>query len=153
MCCAQFTHAVAGAMGISLNAKGDAKQDSEGERRGKKDGVLESISAVLTQRHDHECTLLAALQFLVAPIRTLPAELVEIYVLAVRDPSEFPEDPTHIFSPWRQVAIGTPRLWTGPIEISVDFHARPSDTYVDGIITRLERSAPLCADIHLSGPM
>jgi hypothetical protein len=25
-------------MGISLNAKGDAKQDSEDERRGKKDG-------------------------------------------------------------------------------------------------------------------
>jgi hypothetical protein len=38
MCCAQFTQSIAGAMGISLNVKGDVKQDSEDGRRGKKDG-------------------------------------------------------------------------------------------------------------------
>jgi hypothetical protein len=36
MCCAEFTQSIAGAMGVSLNARGDAKQDSEDERRGKK---------------------------------------------------------------------------------------------------------------------
>ncbi|KAF7365034.1 F-box domain-containing protein [Mycena venus] len=120
---------------------------------------LESQIASLIQECGRERAVAIALRSLLAPIRTLPVELlVEIFLLTIRNG---PEDPkslhfrdafrlAHVCSTWRQVANGTPQLWTGPIEVAAS-RANWSDDDIDGMEAWLVRSAPLSLPISLIG--
>ncbi|KAJ6512038.1 hypothetical protein C8R47DRAFT_677448 [Mycena vitilis] len=100
------------------------------------------------------------IQGLISPIDTLPVELlVEIFTRAIRvsrsDRSLHIQDAfriSHICSYWREVAIGTPGLWAGPLDI--DYH-RGSwelvDAYTEGLRTWFARSAPLAIPLTLTG--
>ncbi|KAF7361256.1 F-box domain-containing protein [Mycena sanguinolenta] len=134
--------------------------------------TLESRLATLVKLRDRESATGAALRSLIAPIRTLPVELLaEIFELTICDSdlSKFPYSsrlPLHVRDAfrvsqvcrhWRQIAIGTPRLWTGPI--TVDFHPtrrrgfEEEEMYADGVKTWLARSAPLPVQITIMGPI
>ncbi|KAJ7865670.1 hypothetical protein B0H13DRAFT_2203269, partial [Mycena leptocephala] len=87
--------------------------------------VLQTQVAALTKKRDHERAIAAALQSILAPIRTLPVELLaEIFSLTIREvPDKLPPWPrkpshvkdafrvAHVCSDWRWIATSTPRLW------------------------------------------
>ncbi|KAJ6455397.1 hypothetical protein C8R45DRAFT_914815 [Mycena sanguinolenta] len=120
--------------------------------------ILESQIAVLVELRDRECAAGDALRFLAAPIRTLPVELLaDIFVLTIRDDAnEFyalhVRDAlriSHVCSHWRQIANGTPQLWTGPI--TVDFNSG-DENYLNGLRAWFARSEPLSVPISIIGP-
>ncbi|KAF7357422.1 F-box domain-containing protein [Mycena sanguinolenta] len=123
--------------------------------------ALESHIAALVERRDRQYAAGAALRFLVAPIRKLPVELLaEIFLLTVRESDEFNSlyirdayRVSHVCRHWTQVANGTPRLWTGHIQ--VNFHRQRSFTgeeiYANGLRTWLERSVPLSIPLSITG--
>ncbi|KAF7357569.1 F-box domain-containing protein [Mycena sanguinolenta] len=144
-----------------------AESDSKVESLRNQIGTLESRVAALIERRVRERAG-DALRSLVAPIRTLPVELLaEIFLLTIRELDlsgsryvDFGREylhikdafrVSHICRQWRQIANGTPRLWTGPIR--VDFHRRRNEwIYADGLETWLARSAPLSVPIIIMGP-
>ncbi|KAF7361253.1 F-box domain-containing protein [Mycena sanguinolenta] len=132
--------------------------------------ALESRLAALVELRDGECATGAALRSLIAPIHTVPVELLaEIFELTIynSDSHELPGQsslqlPLHVRDAfrvsqvcryWREIAIGTPRLWTRPI--TVNFHPKrdleEEEMYVDGLQTWLARSAPRPVPITIMG--
>ncbi|KAJ7837712.1 Spo11/DNA topoisomerase VI subunit A [Mycena leptocephala] len=107
----------------------------------------------LVELCDRERTTVAALRHLIAPIHTLPVELLaEIFLLTIRDDMMLHIKDAfriaHVCSDWRRVANSTPRLWTGPIDVDL----RSDDleeVYADGLNAWLARSAPLPIPISL----
>ncbi|KAJ7196093.1 hypothetical protein GGX14DRAFT_673845, partial [Mycena pura] len=97
--------------------------------------------------HDRD---VAALQFVMSPIRTLPPELLSdifLHVISV----EFGEFQkalrlSHVSGYWRQLALWTPRLWTMPLPINI---RNNSADYVATMTAFLERSHPLPIPIYL----
>ncbi|KAJ7610324.1 hypothetical protein DFH06DRAFT_1374714 [Mycena polygramma] len=58
---------------------------------------------------------------------------------------------SHICSYWREVAIGTPGLWAGPLDIN--YHRgswKLVDTYTEGLRTWFARSAPLAIPLTMT---
>ncbi|KAJ7727349.1 hypothetical protein B0H16DRAFT_1697721 [Mycena metata] len=89
-------------------------------------------SSFLLEQRDHERITAAVLRHLVAPIRSLPVELLaEIFSLTIRDKellysihSRHFQDAyrvSHICSEWRQIAHCTPQLWTGSVTVTVGY--------------------------------
>ncbi|KAJ6466301.1 hypothetical protein C8R45DRAFT_485230 [Mycena sanguinolenta] len=124
--------------------------------------ALESRMTELVALCDLEGADGDALRSLIAPIRTLPVELLaEIFLLSIREPDGSRSIyfkqlhirdafcVSHVCRQWRQIANNTPRLWTGPIR--VDFHQGPKGTYADGLETWFARSAPLTVPITIIG--
>ncbi|KAJ6451582.1 hypothetical protein C8R45DRAFT_1041721 [Mycena sanguinolenta] len=87
---------------------------------------------------------------IVSPIRTLAVELLaEIFDLAIQDRTHI-EDTyrvSHVCSDWRQIAHGTPRLWTRPLQVDV---CRKGVLVQDGLRIWLARSAPLPVSLLLA---
>ncbi|KAF7330854.1 F-box domain-containing protein [Mycena venus] len=114
--------------------------------------VLELQITSLIERRDRERTTVAALRHLIAPIHTLPIELLaEIFNLTIRDDSHIKDTflISHICSDWRRVAHSTPRLWTGRIRVNLE--CRDSEkVYADGLKAWLARSAPLPVSVSLT---
>ncbi|KAJ7355895.1 hypothetical protein DFH08DRAFT_630400, partial [Mycena albidolilacea] len=76
--------------------------------------ALASQTSTLAELRDRECAAGAALRFLIAPIRTIPVELLaEIFVLTIRESSHIQDAfaVSHVCCHWRQIANNTPRLW------------------------------------------
>ncbi|KAJ6451625.1 hypothetical protein C8R45DRAFT_1124717 [Mycena sanguinolenta] len=125
--------------------------------------ALESQIAALVELRDRECAAGDALRFLIAPIRTLPAELLaEIFVLTIREPdsNEFVllknslhvRDAfrvSHVCHQWRQVANGTPQLWTGPIHLLFKDDSEKEEIFAIGLRAWLARSEPLSLPISI----
>ncbi|KAF7330856.1 F-box domain-containing protein [Mycena venus] len=118
----------------------------------------EPQSTALVELRDRERSTIAALRYLIAPIYSIPIELlVEIFELAIREDSEevllYIKDTfliSHVCSDWRRVAHCTPRLWTGHIHVNPG--CRDSEqVYAHGLKAWLARSAPLPVSISLSG--
>ncbi|KAJ6519183.1 hypothetical protein C8R45DRAFT_14442 [Mycena sanguinolenta] len=133
---------------------------------------LRAEIVALAELYNRESFTAAALRSLVAPIRTLPVELLaDIFVLAIRDSdsdnSESTQKPSHaiqdayrvshVCRQWRQVAIGTRQLWTVPLEVSLPRTRRRDpgndgmETYVNGLRAWLARSARLSVPIRITG--
>ncbi|KAJ6501937.1 hypothetical protein C8R45DRAFT_818460, partial [Mycena sanguinolenta] len=75
---------------------------------------LESQISALVQLRDREGVCVTTLRDLIAPIHTLPVELLlEIFELAIRAGSHVGDvlRISQVCSGWRQVAQNTPRLW------------------------------------------
>ncbi|KAJ7366346.1 hypothetical protein DFH08DRAFT_834087 [Mycena albidolilacea] len=107
----------------------------------------------LSELRDCERATGAALRFLIAPIRTLPIELLaEIFVLTIRKVSHMQDAyrVSHVCGHWRRVAHGTPRLWTGPLCLSLEADAESEETYADGLRAWLARSALLPVPIYFT---
>ncbi|KAF7357435.1 hypothetical protein MSAN_01339500 [Mycena sanguinolenta] len=124
--------------------------------------AVESSVATFVKPRDRECAGVAP-RALVAPICTLPVELLaHIFVLrltireSVFKDSLYVRDTfrlSHVCRYWRQIANGTPQLWTGPIQ--VDFtrrsHPEKENIYVAGLQAWLARSEPLSIPISIGG--
>ncbi|KAJ7893729.1 hypothetical protein B0H14DRAFT_2684575 [Mycena olivaceomarginata] len=113
---------------------------------------IEAQIAALLERRDCERATGFTLRALIAPIRSLPTELLaEIFMLSIRAPipGQWSRQPyiqdafrmAHVSSHWRRVAVGTPRLWAGPIR------ALRGMFYADGLKLWLARSEPLSIPI------
>ncbi|KAJ6512003.1 hypothetical protein C8R47DRAFT_1093089 [Mycena vitilis] len=109
---------------------------------------------------DQEHIPVVPLQGLIAPIDTLPVELlVEIFMYTIRvsrlHRSLHISDAfriSHICSYWREVAIGTPALWAGPLDINYQRGTwELVDAYTEGLRTWFARSAPLAIPLTLTG--
>ncbi|KAJ7863491.1 hypothetical protein B0H14DRAFT_3607837, partial [Mycena olivaceomarginata] len=85
----------------------------------------------------------------------LPVELLaEIFVLTIREALHIRDAfrVTHVCESWRQIARGTPQLWTGPLNISLSRRADIQENiYANGLREWLARSAPLSVPISLTG--
>ncbi|KAJ6584491.1 hypothetical protein B0H19DRAFT_1368079 [Mycena capillaripes] len=131
------------------------------------DAENDAIAAFVELR-DRDRAIVAVLRYLIAPIRILPVEmLAEIFLLTIREGGEDEGPPwypysshikrafrvSHICTHWREVANSTPRLWTGPITVIIDYKSWDSSWYVDGMREWLARSAPLSipVSIYLEG--
>ncbi|KAJ6510393.1 hypothetical protein C8R45DRAFT_387641 [Mycena sanguinolenta] len=128
--------------------------------------ALESRLAALVELRDRECATCAALRSLIAPIRTLPVELLaEIFELTI----DLNQDRVHplryalhvrdafrvsqVCCQWRHIATGTPRLWTRPFMVNFrqKRDLKENEMYADGLQTWLARSAPLPVPINIMG--
>ncbi|KAJ6501946.1 hypothetical protein C8R45DRAFT_1209605 [Mycena sanguinolenta] len=115
--------------------------------------ITSQISAFVALR-DLERICVAALRDYIAPIHTLPAELLaEIFDLAIQPDRWHVESVfgiSQVCWDWRQVAHSTPQLWTRPLQIDLRF-ATGSDgeVYAGGLKTWLLRSAPLAVPVSL----
>ncbi|KAF7357514.1 F-box domain-containing protein [Mycena sanguinolenta] len=89
----------------------------------------------LVELQDRERACIESLRYIIAPIRTLPIELlVEIFRHAIRqhvnDSFRDAHRITQVCSHWRKVAHAAPRLWIGPIWVDLSDGRR--QLYVDG---------------------
>ncbi|KAJ6466274.1 hypothetical protein C8R45DRAFT_1219390 [Mycena sanguinolenta] len=124
-----------------------------------KDSELEISSLyskirALVKLRDSQRACVLALRYIIAPIRTLPLELLtEIFDLTI-EPDTHIRDAhriSQVCSHWRQVAHGTPRLWSRPLRIELCKKGgiprpwiRPLEEEIaDGLKVWLARSAPL----------
>ncbi|KAJ7366390.1 hypothetical protein DFH08DRAFT_1071913 [Mycena albidolilacea] len=110
-----------------------------------------SLESLELREREHACV--AALRYLMSPIRTLPVELLtEIFGLAIHDDTHI-EDAfrvSQVCSDWRRVAHCTPELWNR--NFRVDIAGGDSDEfYADGLKDWLARSAPLPVPITWCG--
>ncbi|KAF7357432.1 F-box domain-containing protein [Mycena sanguinolenta] len=104
-----------------------------------------------------------------APIHTLPVELLaEIFMLTIRksDSNEVVrvlKDSLHVRAAfriahvcrhWRQIANGTPQVWTGPMHLDFRRRSDPEkdEIYVNGLGAWLTRSEPLSLPISIGAP-
>ncbi|KAJ6501969.1 hypothetical protein C8R45DRAFT_974975 [Mycena sanguinolenta] len=111
---------------------------------------LEFQISALVDLRDRERTCVAALRNLIAPICTLPVEsLVEIFELSIRDSTHVADvfRVAHVCTHWRQVAHGTPRLWTRPM--GIELRRCKEQAYEDAWKAWLVRSAPLSVPVSL----
>ncbi|KAJ7811629.1 hypothetical protein B0H14DRAFT_1469627 [Mycena olivaceomarginata] len=116
--------------------------------------ALASQIATLTELRERECAAGAALRFLIAPIRTIPVELLaEIFVLTIRESSHIQDAfaVSHVCCHWRQIANNTPRLWTMPMKVSFSRRPQSDEDYAHGLQSWFARSAPLSVPISLTG--
>ncbi|KAJ7637877.1 hypothetical protein DFH06DRAFT_1302467 [Mycena polygramma] len=119
-------------------------------KRESKIGSLKTQIAVLFKQRDCEWMTAAALHSIIAPVHTLPVELLATVFLLTLSRKSTVKDAfrvSHVCSHWRRVAECTLQLWQGPIEIKDS--KRPEDMYVDGLKTWLARSAPLCIHVRI----
>ncbi|KAF7357565.1 F-box domain-containing protein [Mycena sanguinolenta] len=138
--------------------------------------ALESQIAALVELRDRECATGAALRSLIAPIRTLPAELLaEIFVLTIRRDLKTPrlsvhvgdnslcavqiKDPfrvSHVCRHWRRIATGLPELWTGTVEVpfspKLGEEEEEGEKYVNGLRAWFARSKPHAVSIAIRTP-
>ncbi|KAJ6501972.1 hypothetical protein C8R45DRAFT_818355 [Mycena sanguinolenta] len=114
---------------------------------------LESQISALVALRDRERTCVATLKDLIAPIHTLPVELLpEIFEVTIHAESHVGDvlRISQVCSGWRQVAHSIPRLWTGDMRINLrKSRDEEEQSYVDGLKTWLSRSAPLTVPITL----
>ncbi|KAJ6466219.1 hypothetical protein C8R45DRAFT_1106478 [Mycena sanguinolenta] len=106
----------------------------------------------LVELREREYACVKSLRYIIAPIRTLPIELlVEIFRHAIRhhvnNGIRDVHHITQVCSHWRKVAHAAPPLWTGPICIDLSDGRR--QLYVDGLEAWLARSASLNIPISL----
>ncbi|KAJ7692777.1 hypothetical protein B0H16DRAFT_919407 [Mycena metata] len=139
------------------------------------EGEAPLASSSLLEQRDRERITAAVLRHLIAPIRSLPVELLaEIFSLTIRDN----DDPllstrsrfvhfqdayrvSHICSEWRQITLSSPQLWTGPINVTVQdpvaqdagWTVTATGLGADGLMIRawLAHSDPLPVPIVLTG--
>ncbi|KAJ7366384.1 hypothetical protein DFH08DRAFT_166943 [Mycena albidolilacea] len=102
---------------------------------------------------DHERARIAALRYLMSPIRTLPVELLaEIFGLAIHGDTHI-EDAfrvSQVCSDWRRVAHSTPELWNRNFRVNLP-SVDSDEFYADGLKDWLARSAPLPVPITWCG--
>ncbi|KAK7048067.1 F-box domain-containing protein [Favolaschia claudopus] len=105
---------------------------------------------------ERERLTLAALRYLIAPIRTLPVELLgEIFLLAISEYAKWSSHIvmvlriSHVCTDWNHVANATPRLWAGHMHVDLARSGRAQDFYAEGLRSWLARSAPLSLPISL----
>ncbi|KAJ7366381.1 hypothetical protein DFH08DRAFT_948413 [Mycena albidolilacea] len=112
---------------------------------------IASLESLELREREHACV--AALRYLVSPIRTLPAELLsEIFGLTIHDDTHIKDAfrVSQVCSDWRRVAHCTPELWNR--NFRVDLASVDSDEfYADGLKDWLARSAPLPVPITWCG--
>ncbi|KAJ7863430.1 hypothetical protein B0H14DRAFT_2738003 [Mycena olivaceomarginata] len=97
---------------------------------------------------NRERAYVAALKYLISPIRTLPVELLAaIFVLAVHETYDHTKDAfriSHVCSHWMQVARNTPGMWNRRLRVCLPgFSASRDEEYAYGLKDWLARSAPL----------
>ncbi|KAK7031849.1 F-box domain-containing protein [Favolaschia claudopus] len=119
---------------------------------------LQSQITVLSGLLGNERALCAALQHLIAPIRTLPVELLAtIFLFSLRDGESDMRNAkknlrisdayrvSHVCSEWHQVALATPKLWIAPIQLTY------SPEHSRKVLRALfARSAPLPLSISIT---
>ncbi|KAJ6501973.1 hypothetical protein C8R45DRAFT_1209626 [Mycena sanguinolenta] len=114
---------------------------------------LDSQISALVELRDREWTCVATLKDLIAPVHTLPLELLpEIFEGTIRAESHVGDALriSQVCSGWRQVAHSIPRLWTGDMRINLrKSRDEEEQSYVDGLKTWLSRSGPLTIPITL----
>ncbi|KAF7357682.1 Retrograde regulation protein 2 [Mycena venus] len=115
----------------------------------------------LEQARQKERRTLGQLRLRIAPVGKLPVELlVETFALAVRSNSAKAAaivDPinqvfllSQVCSLWRQIVIGSPKLWAeGVVNVRLNRSQYP-DNYLDGLGTILGRSMPLPISLSLA---
>ncbi|KAJ6594347.1 hypothetical protein B0H19DRAFT_1095115 [Mycena capillaripes] len=125
----------------------------------------------LVQTRQKERRTLARLYFMIVPVGKLPTELlVEIFSLAVEPESDSAELRTnfvghktppflphrqtillsHVCSAWREIAIGSSKLWAmGLIDVRLN-RQNDEKIYLDGLQTLLDRSSPLPISVSLT---
>ncbi|KAJ7692781.1 hypothetical protein B0H16DRAFT_1904785 [Mycena metata] len=119
------------------------------------------IPSHLIKQRDHERATAAALRHLIAPVRSLPIELLaEIFSLTIRDKEvilarryKHFQDAyrvSHVCSEWQQITLCTPQLWTGTVLVT-SLKSRNPTADVDGLRAWLARSNPLSIPVCLSG--
>ncbi|KAJ7863457.1 hypothetical protein B0H14DRAFT_468426 [Mycena olivaceomarginata] len=112
---------------------------------------ITALESLELREREHACV--AALRYLITPIRTLPVELLsEIFGLAIHDNTHIKDAfrVSQVCSDWRQIAHGTPELWNR--NFRVDLSKIDSDEfYADGLKDWLARSAPLPVPITWCG--
>ncbi|KAF7357564.1 F-box domain-containing protein [Mycena sanguinolenta] len=120
---------------------------------------LDSKIRALTKLRDSQRACVLALRYIIAPIRTLPLELMaEIFELTIEDETHIRDAHriSQVCSHWREVAHGTPRLWSRPLRIELcrkggfsRFWIRPLEEkeIAAGLKAWLARSAPLSISI------
>ncbi|KAJ7727350.1 hypothetical protein B0H16DRAFT_1894453 [Mycena metata] len=130
---------------------------------------LESKIAELIEQRERERITAVILRHLVAPIRSLPVELLaEIFLLTIHhkesdflgtlgdEESDFLNKPwhfrdayrvSHVCSEWLQITLSTPQLWTGHVRV---VH-RDTGADADGLRAWLARSEPLHVPVVLTG--
>ncbi|KAJ7366382.1 hypothetical protein DFH08DRAFT_1071905 [Mycena albidolilacea] len=113
---------------------------------------IASLESLELREREHACV--AALRYLISPIRTLPVELLsEIFGLAIHDDTHIKDAfrVSQVCSDWRRVAHCTPELWNR--NFHVDLSKIDSDEfYADGLKDWLARSAPLPVPITWIAP-
>ncbi|KAF7325293.1 F-box domain-containing protein [Mycena venus] len=106
----------------------------------------------LHRARQKERRTLGKLWFMIVPVGKTPTELlVKIFALAVG-----PDHPVHqvlllsqVCSSWRQIVIGSPKLWAiGVVDVQLDKRNK-GNCYLDGLQTLLGRSAPLPISVLL----
>ncbi|KAK7061216.1 F-box domain-containing protein [Favolaschia claudopus] len=114
----------------------------------------------LVELRDRELAVRAVLQHLIAPIRTLPVEILsEIFLLTVWGATQYTNSHIraayrvfHVCSEWRHVAVTTPHLWTGQLTLYVNriWTDLEDEIFAAGLREWLARSAPLSVPIILN---
>ncbi|KAJ7037700.1 hypothetical protein C8F04DRAFT_1091278 [Mycena alexandri] len=115
-------------------------------------------SSSLFEQRDRERITAAVLRHLVAPVRSLPVELLaEIFSLTIRDKEilfsaryKHFQDAyrvSHVCSEWQQITLCTPQLWTGTVAVTVE----EAGADADGLKAWLARSDPLPVPVVLAG--
>ncbi|KAJ7665190.1 hypothetical protein DFH06DRAFT_1186716 [Mycena polygramma] len=110
----------------------------------------------LLRLRERDRETIAALRFVVSPIRQLPCELLaEIFQLVIQD-KNYRDVPvkdvltlTQVCPYWRQVAQTTPRLWLRQLPVWVK-DGRKNRISLDATKVFLERSAPLPLHIQVA---
>ncbi|KAF7357547.1 hypothetical protein MSAN_01351000 [Mycena sanguinolenta] len=103
---------------------------------------LDSQINALVELRDSQRACVLALKSIIAPVRTLPAELLAgIFELTIGDDTHVQDAyrVSHVCSHWRQVAHSTPQLWTRPLMVDL---CEEKDV-ADGLKAWLARSFPL----------
>ncbi|KAJ7606074.1 hypothetical protein FB45DRAFT_1068901 [Roridomyces roridus] len=107
----------------------------------------------LLRLRDRERGVIAALKFVAAPIRKLPAELlVDIFLRAASDANDEGRlrkvlAISHVCAHWNRLACTTPQLWNQCLLPNLT--KAPSESYLATTKSFLERSAPLPIPVRI----
>ncbi|KAJ7481190.1 hypothetical protein B0H11DRAFT_1235787 [Mycena galericulata] len=114
---------------------------------------IEHLQSLLTKEYNK----LAELKYSTIPIHVLPMEILSeifsISIVPIRPDGVLSDNHdvslylSHVCRYWRQVALGTPRLWT---QLYIPILECPTAAYIDGIKTWLGRSMQLPLSIKIS---
>ncbi|KAJ6466432.1 hypothetical protein C8R45DRAFT_488915 [Mycena sanguinolenta] len=103
---------------------------------------------------DRERAVVAVMKYLLSPMYGIPAELLaEIFERAIDEDTHIVDvfRVSQVCSDWRQVARNTPRLWTGPLDVTLDSRGHKlENSCTDGFMEWLARSAALTIPITLT---
>ncbi|KAK7061219.1 F-box domain-containing protein [Favolaschia claudopus] len=142
-----------------------AEQVERIKASGKLDSNIAALRMQITtlvELRDRDSAVRAVLQHLIAPIRTLPVEILsEIFLHTLGEATQYGNSHiraayrvSHVCSEWRHVAATTAQLWTGPITLYFDrTWTEPEDaTYAAGLREWLARSASVSIPFTLQLP-